>query len=116
MEHKGTLSVGARRKSYAFQLMAPKQISVWTKACLAMLLGSDWRDSGDANSIVNPNLMPTVLQTCIKCTFSKVSPEKKFLSCLELLYDLCFYYFLNQFCTLSRRRELEIKEKIVSML
>lgn len=37
MKHKGTLSIGVRRKSHAFQLLAPKQVSVWSKAFLAMV-------------------------------------------------------------------------------
>lgn len=37
MKQKGTLTIGARRKSHAFQVMAPKQVSVCTTAYLTML-------------------------------------------------------------------------------
>lgn len=48
MKHKGTPSIGVRRKSHAFQLMALKQVSVWTKAFLAML----WVATGEILGMV----------------------------------------------------------------
>lgn len=57
MKHKGTPSIGVRRKSHAFQLMALKQVSVWTKAFLAML----WVATGEILGMV------MVLQIQIWC-------------------------------------------------
>lgn len=103
VKHKGTLSVGVERKSYTFQLLELKQVSVWTKVFLA--LGCYWKDSWDANGDVNPNLMYFPLTHMM---YHQQSPSRKEIP--QLLGGFCrafffnYYYFLNGFYTLSRRR------------
>lgn len=105
MKHRGTLSLGVGRKSYTFQLLAVKQVSVWTKVFLA--LGSYWRDFWDANGNVNPNLMLTILTLTHKMYHQQSRSRKEippFLGGFCLTFFFNYYYFLNGFYTMSGRR------------
>lgn len=105
MKQKDTLSLGVGRKSFTWELLAVKHVSVWTKVFLA--LGSYWRDSWGANGNMNPNLMLTRFHTYTYNVPPTKSFQKRNSSVAWRLLSAFFfnyYYFLNGFYTMSRRR------------